>query len=329
MDKIIVSVTAVIIILIFLLISYLWYKCYVPQTENDVLYVMRMSRSRLVIGIPIVIFFSIMTIVPIIFLDDQLFVAFVTFYTFTLFGVYLCIMILLWRCVIREDSLTFYTPLFPVKEIRFYEIDFVHYTDNNTAGLSGQKKLVGYRGQKKLFSIEEDIIGFPLLLALFCEQGKVDYAPAMENPLSEKILHRVPVVESFSVTTKTGDKVRVVLIDLLFLFPCLMYILWNWNEFELIYQIIAIIMLLCLIPNFLSTMIWKVTVDFHTISVRNALGIVKTYEIRQITEVAELEHYIILYAGEKKVTKIAKSSQNFQYLFERLLRTEAEIYRKF
>lgn len=329
MDKITISVTATVIILIFLLISYLWYRYCVPPSGDDVLFIMRMSRSRLVIGVPGLIFCLIMTIVPIILLDDQMFIAFVTFYIFTLFGIYVCMMMLLWRCVIREDSLTFYMPLLPAKKITFHEIDFVHYKDNNTYGLSGQKTLVGYRNKKRLFSIEEDIIGFPLLLAMLHERGKVDYAPVMENPTAEKTLSRVPVVESFSLSAKTGEKVSTVLIDLLFLFPCSAYILWNRAEFELIYQIIAVIMLLFFIPNFLSTMLWKVTVDFRTIAVRNSLGVTKTYEIRQITEVAELENHIVLYAGEQKIVKIAKDSKNFQYLFERLLRSEAEIYRKF
>lgn len=149
------------------------------------------------------------------------------------------------------------------------------------------------------------------MLELLCERGKVDYAPAMENPTAEKTLRRVPVVESFSVTAKTGDKVREVLIDLLLLFPCSVYILWDRTEFELIYQIIALIMLLFLVPNFLSTMLRKVTVDFCTIAVRNSLGVTKTYEIRQITEVAELENHIVLYAGEQKIVKIAKDSVRF------------------
>lgn len=328
MDKIIVSAIAVIIILILILASHFWYRHCVISTGEDVLYVMRMSRGRLVIGVPCVIFPLIMTVIPIIFLDDQMFVAFVVFYLFLLLGVYLCIMIRLWRCVIREDSLTFYTPLLPAKKIKFYEIDFVHYTDNNTYGLSGQKTLVGYRGGKKLFSIEEDICGFPLLCALLFERGKADYVPAMENPADEKTLHRVPVVESFSVTAKTGDKVRD-LIGSLFLVPCCAYILWDWTEFELFYQIVAVVLLLICVSNFFPTMLRKVTVDFRTISVRNALGITKAYEIRRITEVVELEHYIVLYVGSKKIAKIAKSSKNFQYLFERLMRTEAEIYRKF
>ena len=328
MDKIIVSAIAVIIILILILASHLWYRHCVISTGEDILYVMHMSRGRMVIGVPCVIFSSIMTVVPIIFLDAQMFVAFVVFYLFLLLSVYLCIMIRLWRCVIREDSLTFYTPLLPAKKIKFYEIDFVHYTDNHTYGLSGQKTLVGYRGGKKLFSIEEDICGFPLLCALLCERGKVDYVPTMEDPAAEKTLHRVPVVESFTVTTKTGDKVRDI-IGSLFLVPCCAYILWDWAEFELFYQIVAVIILLLCVSNFFPTILKKVTVDFRTISVRNSLGFAKTYEIRRITEVEELEHYIVLYIGSKKIAKIAKDSKNFQYLFERLLRTEAEIYRKF
>lgn len=108
----------------------------------------------------------------------------------------------------------------------------------------------------------------------------------------------------------------------------MVYTLWNHSEFELPYQIIAIFMLLLILPNTISTLLWKVTMDFHTISIRNYLGITRTYEIRQISKVLELENHIVLYAGEKKVAKIAKSSKNFSYLFERLLRTEAEIYRK-
>ena len=328
MDKLIISVIAITIILLLILTSHLWYQHCVISTGQDILCVMRMPNSQMVIGVLGIIFSSIMSVVPLIFLDSQMFVAFVVFYLFLLFSVYLCIMVRLWRCVIREDSLTFYTPLLPARKIKFYEIDFVHYTDSNTYGQTNQKTLVGYGGGKKLFSIEEEIYGFSLLCTLLLERGKVDYVPAMEAPTVEKTLHRVPVMESFSVTAKTGDKVRDI-IGSLFLVPCCTYILWDWTEFELFYQIVAVILLLLCVSNSFSTMLRKITVDFRTISVRNALGFTKTYEIRQITEVEELESFIILYIESKKIAKIAKSSKNFQYLFERLMRTETEIYRKF
>lgn len=238
-------------------------------------------------------------------------------------------MVLLWRCAIREDSLTIYMPLLPAKEIKFHEVEYVYCTDNQTLGMSGQKKLEGYHGRKKLFSIEEEIYGFPLLYTLLNEQGKVGYVPVMENLKKEDNLQRVPLVESFTVTEKTEDKVKTVLIDLLLIVPCMAYLLWNREEFELIYQAAALIMLLVFLPNALSTLLWKVTMDYQTISIRTFPGITKTYEIRQITEVIELENFIVLYVGKKKIAKIAKDSKNFPYLFERLLRSETEIYRKF
>ncbi|MBD5456289.1 MAG: hypothetical protein HDR23_07425 [Lachnospiraceae bacterium] len=328
MHKMIVSITAVIIILILLLASYLWYKCCVPSSSNDVLYVMHISRSRLVIIIPGIIFFLIMDILSLINLDSQFFVAFVVFYLFMLLNIYSCTLTLLWRGMIREDSLTTYTLFLPAKEIRFYEIDFVHYKDNHTLGLSGQKTLVGYRDRKKIFSIEEDVYGFQLLCALLCKRNKVDYAPVMENPETERTMPHVPLVEDFSVALKTEDKIRSW-----FSFPLILlffYFLFQPAEstWVLFLQIASVCLLLLFIQDLFHALFWKVTVDFHTISIRKFPGMVKTYEIRQITKVDELEHFIVLYAGQKKIAKIAKTDKNFQNLFERLLRSDAEIYRK-
>lgn len=327
MDKIIVSITAVAILLIFILVSHLWYRLSVPTTQDDILYVMRIPHSELLIGILGLLFFSAMAIPSIILLEDNWFLAFAVFYLFILWGEYWCIMVFLWRCAIREDSLTIYMPLLPAKKIHFHEIEYVYCTDNQTFGMSG-KKLEGYRGQKKLFSIEEEIYGFPLLYELLYERGKVGYVPVMENLKKEDTLQRVPLVESFTVSEKTEDKVRTVLIDLVFIIPCMAYILWNRKEFELFYQVAALIMLLLFLPNAFSTLLWKVTMDYQTLSIRTFPGITRTYEIRKITKVIELENFVVLYVGEKKIAKIAKSSKNFPYLFERLLQTEAEIYRK-
>lgn len=327
MDKIIVSITAATIALILILVSYLWYRLSVPTVQDDILYIMRIPRRRLLVGILGILFFSAMTI-PFWGEEDNWLTAFAFFYLSVLFYEYWCVMVLLWRCAIREDSLTIYMPLLPAKKINFHEIEYVYCTDNQTLGMSGQKKLEGYRGHKKLFSIEEEIYGFPLLYELLYERGKVGYVPVMENLKKEATLQRVPLVESFTVSEKTEDKIRTVLIDLVFIIPCMAYILWNRKEFELFYQVAALIMLLLFLPNAFSTLLWKVTMDYQTLSIRTFPGITRTYEIRKITKVIELENFVVLYVGEKKIAKIAKSSKNFPYLFERLLQTEAEIYRK-
>lgn len=139
MDKIIVSITAIAVILIFILVSRLWYRLSVPTVQDDILYVMRIPHSELIIGILGLLFFSAMAIPSIIFWKDNWFTAFAFFYLLMLFYEYWCIMVLLWRCAIREDSLTIYMPLLPAKEIKFHEVEYVYCTDNQTLGMSGQK----------------------------------------------------------------------------------------------------------------------------------------------------------------------------------------------
>ena len=80
MDKIIVSVTAVAIILILLLASFCWYRCCVPSGRDDILCVMRMPHGRLWIGILGIIFFSVMDILAVVlFSDDRMFIGFAVF----------------------------------------------------------------------------------------------------------------------------------------------------------------------------------------------------------------------------------------------------------
>ncbi len=327
MEKLIISVTAITIILILILASCWWYRHCASFTQEEILSVMYLPRWRLIVGTVISLFFSLLTIAS-LFLQENYLIAFVCFFCFTLLGIYLCITTFLWRCVIQADSLTFYTPLLPAKKIKFYEIDFVHCTDSTTFGLSGQKTLVGYHHGKKLFSIEEDIIGFPILCCLLHESRKLEYIPVpLFSSTSKQPAARIQVRESFSLSETRTEQISSV-ISSVFLILCSVYVLWNQTEFELFYQIIAVIMLLFFVPNLFHNLFWKVTVDYHSISIRRFPFLVKTYEIRQITAVVETQNHITLYAGPKKVVKIAKASKNFPYLFERLLRTEAQIYTK-
>lgn len=53
--------------------------------------------------------------------------------------------------------------------------------------------------------------------------------------------------------------------------------------------------------------------------IRDSFGRNETYLIRDITKVQEKEGYVILYSGSTKIAKVAKSSENFLLLQERLL----------
>ncbi|MBD5519038.1 MAG: hypothetical protein HDR07_11355 [Lachnospiraceae bacterium] len=324
MDKTIAGLTVAAIILLLILASCLWYKLCVPSLQDDILFMMRAPRLYKLLGAAGIVFFSIMGI-PFLFAKENYLFPFIFFFCAVIFYVYFLLAALLWRCVIKEDSVTFYNPLLPTKKIKFYEIDFVHLTDNPLPLLSGGKILIAYRGKKKLFDVPEATSGFYFLCDQLYQYGKLEYIPrpaATKEPLAH-----IPVVESFSVTQTTEEIVRTI-VGAALLIPVSVYILWDRAEFELIYQIIAVVMLILSLDNLLQTLLWKVTVDYRTICIRYFIGVVKTYDIREITKVEEQKVHIILYAGDKKIAKIAKDRKNFQYLFERLMRTEAEIYRK-
>lgn len=164
---------------------------------------------------------------------------------------------------------------------------------------------------KKLFSIEEDIIGFPILCCLLHESGKLEYIPVpLFSSTSKQPAARIQVRESFSLSETRTEQISSV-ISSVFLILCSVYVLWNQTEFELFYQIIAVIMLLFFVPNLFHNLFWKVTVDYHSISIRRFPFLVKTYEIRQITAVVETQNHITLYAGPKRWLKLQKQAKTF------------------
>ena len=105
--------------------------------------------------------------------------------------------------------------------------------------------------------------------------------------------------------------------------------LWNRDEIEWYYLIMAAFLMLIGISDVIHLSLWKVTIDFHTISVRNSFGIVRTYEISQITEVHDLKAHIVLFIGKKKIVKVPKTYENFDFFLERLLRHGIKVRRMY
>lgn len=327
MEKIIVIVTAVIIILIIILASYYWNKkCFLSvyynkrygngshdnshyggidygstdydNTRNNMFYIMPISygyvRVYFFIGIAGIIIWGTISTLCLIFFDTF---AFWIFYCFVLLSVYLCIDVSLEKYVITLDSLIHYIPLLPPKETKINEITTVKYTDNKTNNYHTDRKvLVGYHDRKKLFSINESVDGFDLLLSLFFQNGKLETE------------HR-PVLEHFSVAGKKSDIIGAVLG-----FP-IVFAIWVYaicvNDLEWILIIMSAPFVPLYISYMLDNLLLKVTVDSHTMSVRNSFGIVKTYDISQITEIQERKNHIVLFSGKEKIIRLPKDYVNF------------------
>ena len=322
MDKIIVSIIAIAIILIVILVAYCWHRKYFPLTDENIIYVMRPSREYFVIGIIGTIVFSTVAITSLIFFDEQAIVAFLIFYGFVLLGIFTCIVALLEKYVIKTDSLILYTPPLSPKEIRIYEISTVKIKEIRISPyFSGKMALIGYHDKKKLFTIDESAKGFPLLYDFLFQFGKIE---------AEKTEH-TPFIENFSVTENTSEIVEKVVGAAFFLVLSVLVIL-DKDELalhrlsETIFLIAAALFLtIFFLSEALHALLWKITMDYHTISIRNSFGIVKKYEIAQITKVQESEHFIVLFSGQKKIAKIFKDYKNFDFLLERLVRKEIEI----
>ena len=316
MDKIIISVSAISFILLIILAAYLWKKKYLRFTDDNIIFIMTAPRETFFIGIAGIIFFGAFDVFCIV---DFSIVVFLCFYFIVLFNVYICIIGVLWRGVIATNSLTFYMPFLPIKKIKLHEITHVKYAENRTGTYgTGRKMLVGYHQQKKLFYVDESYKGFEFLHYFLEGNWEPEDIPSRETFLggSGKI-ERTPLVENFSVTATKGNVIRSV-ISFLFFFVLWVLMFWARDELELFYQITLTLMMLFFLSDMVAILLWKVTLDYHTLTFRNSFGIVKTYEIRQITGIIEERDHIILYMGRQKIVKISKDLQNFNYLLERL-----------
>lgn len=293
MDKLIISVSASAFILLMILAAYLlqlWQeKRFSPK---NVIFIVTQSRAYLYVSILLCIVWGI---IDNLCLYLGLFI-FLLFYCFELLGVFLCIYVLLWKCVITEDSLILYRPFLPIKRIPASDVTSVKYIPKAGGTVSERNCLVGYHQQKKIFSIDDSVDNFDLLWCFF-EQ-------------TERIKH-TPDVETFSIAEKKSEAVCAVIAFIVF--PAI-WIFLTWNNNELFYHILMASVMLYLIPTGMHALLWKVTVDSHTLSVRNSFGIVKTYEIDQITRVEKKGNQVILYVNDKPITKISKYAENFDYL---------------
>ncbi|MDE5596590.1 MAG: hypothetical protein K2J04_02020 [Lachnospiraceae bacterium] len=297
MDKITVGILAAAFILLLILtasLQLLWQKKHF--SPKNIIFTVAPSPAYLIVFIPLNI---VLGIIDGLFLYLDILV-FLTFYCLELLGVFLCIYVLLWKCVITEDSLILYRPFLPVKKISASYITSVKI--KKASGATSEREiLIGYHQQKKIFSIDSgDVDDFDLLCYFF--------------DLTKRI-NRTPDVETFTITDKKSEAVCAVIA---FIVLPAVWIFLTWDNDELFYHILMASVMLCLIPGGMHALLWKVTVDSHTLSVRNSFGIVRTYEINQITRVEKEEKHVILYVDDKPIAKISKYAENFDYLTMRI-----------
>lgn len=271
--------------------------------ENS--YTMRQPKEFFILCVMVTIGYLIFIVLLCFSLDERTVYLLLMFLCGFIVEIGLCIYALLWRGVVDEDTITFYNPFWPTKVIKFCEITTVKYTENRTAGYgSGRKVLTGYRDKKKIFEFYDNVIGFDLLYIQLYYLGKIE-----KNELKEE----------FTLKNKKGDMVSSVFSVVLFGGLLIALCVSKDEEIEPVYVILLACFTLFFAIDLINKLLWKVTVNYNTIQIRNSFGKSEKYLIREITDVKEERHYLVLYIEDKKVAKISKDCENFLFLQERLL----------
>ncbi len=267
-------------------------------------YVMRQSREVLAIGIISDIVWLLAVIGVIFTLDENTEIALLIFGAFFLLGIGLTIYAIAWRCVVEGESMTFYCPFLPVKVIKFYELTRVTYRENRTGGYgTGRKMLTGYRGKKKVFEFLDNVAGFELLHYQLCQLGKIE-----TNELKEEFVLKNTKSNIFSAAF------GAVLFGGMLILCCVL----KEEEIGAFYIIFFACATLVNVDWLMNELLWRVTVSYQTIEIRNSHGYKKSYFIRDISRVKEESNHILLFVGDKKIAKISKDCENFILLRTRL-----------
>lgn len=243
--------------------------------------------------------------------------------TLTFMGMFVIVGGLLSEVKVEPDAMTRYEFPLPARKYKFSEITSVRYIENLRRGggiyVGGKMWLIFYHNGKKLFRIESDMINFERLME------RVEAEKWLERGfLKESGLELNEWKDEFTITETAADKLRAVF-GLILWSGMFAVCIWGREEIKgepyyLFCYAFFFLMFLFGIEEFFRTMVRKVTVTYREIQVRNSIGRVHSYSLRDITKVEEKDAFIILYINEKKIAKIEKADKNFALLMERLKR---------
>ena len=332
--KIIISFVVGIVVFLPIVIAAIWNRKRPPLQTEKGSYVMRESVEPFLLGIFCTIGNFIFVVMFIFILDKYTVCGLLIFMIGVIAGVGISIYALLWRCVVGIDSMTFYSPFLPVKVVKFHEITTVKYAEKRTGGYGGGKKfLTGYRNEKKVFEFDEDMVGFDLLCRQLAMMGKIRCRQSKEDNLEmgrmdpgqpKEFFSMIGVIESsrmkedFSVTATRRDILSAVFGVVLFGGFFIACLVCRDETIGTFYVIVFALFTLLGLTELIPALLWRITVNYNVIHIRNSYGRTESYDFREITMIKEQKNHIILYAGEKKIVKVSKDYKNFTLLQERL-----------
>lgn len=264
-----------------------------PMPRHKDSYVMQPSPKVFWIGIGGAVvgyLFSVMMIA--VFDDMDVLYGLVVFMGLALMGTYLVIYFFLWRAIVEVDTLTIYLPLLPNRTIKLYEITSVSQIVDN---------FIVYVNKNRFCIIDTNSIGFHLFYDQLYRAGIVGYAE---------------IKESFSVTESNESIIRNILMALLFNTLGLMIIFCLDERMELIYYILYICFIIMSLQALIHSIVWRITVSYNTINIRNMFGRVKSYSIREVKIIQQDKEHIEIFTDDKKIAMVTSDCKNYSLLLE-------------
>lgn len=225
---------------------------------------------------------------------------------------------LLWRGYMTEEFLIIKCPPFIHKKIRLRKITRIKKTEFC---------MIGYRGRKKLFALEYDIVGREKVQVITDTGEKVDVWKIIDvKELYRKTicagkLERPPVKENFCIHTTWRDILSCV-ISLVAAGGCLADIMLGHIEMGLGMTVVVALAAVFFLYLLLYNLLWRIEVTYQTIIVRRLFHGTKEYKLIEIA-VKQRGHgngmgMAELYCDGKKIAALSDESENYYLLMRRL-----------
>lgn len=208
-----------------------------------------------------------------------------------------------WKCSIKKDVITIRRPFLKKSVIQIKEITKIRQTS---------EMLIIYANGRRFAAVNKVASNFSLFYAQLC--------------VAEKII-KPDQLTDYAIR---NNKTKFASAGLCLILPILFF---NWDLTEMVkplvlYQNIFFSVLALIALSYLICCIyWKMTVSGRNITIRRAFREKQEYDISDITKVNTDDQNIVLFAGEKKVAKIAIRDENCNALMHLLLQVEIPFYK--
>ncbi len=299
------------------------------QTINEETYVVCYRPVYRVIIAVGVLFFLLLTVAMLLLADMLIFLPFIIFF---LTGGF-CVSF--WGIVVYEDKgiLIYYHPPFRPVQIKISEIEKVQFLENRLNSFERYRIRICHHARRHL-DISDMMQEF-YRLAVYLSQNEAGMGAEediyrqyscgsyrIERGCFQQggvVIETSELSDNFSVAEKTSGKVATAAFALFWLTASVLFV-FNWKEwsrgdpsYPLLFAAVTLVALAGVI-RFVSKMLRKVSVCNHRIRVRNGIGRVSTYHIREISAVEEKGSFIILYAGGRRIVKMPQDDSFMAWL---------------